>query len=408
MAEVPDGSIAHYQRMQRFNILGIALVRKAWQHSLRGSDSVQMKATWEAQVSPLAGALTQIQEQAAWSGLYANAAALAQQRSYVPPVDWAIPDQFAGFSSVTGRSLDDMYSRLGSRYIDLLEAGEQSFDSVSRWLDTITQGTIADAARDAVEADILTRPKIAYVRMLNPPSCELCIMLAGQIYWRPEEYQYRDRGGAFDRHDNCDCYQVPTAITDRAEAHALGLMDDPYEYFNSLSEAEQNKVFSKSRAQAIRDGADIYSVTGSADYQNQTYAFDGARRRTGLTTYSMSRWNYDTKQPTRLTPKGVYAAAAGDRQEALRLLRENGYLAPVVTRDGKTFARGQEVVYRPEHFGTYGPQIGSPNHQLSGDLMENLNAAAKRYADGEMAARAQAVSKFEGYPMLQRLAAENN
>jgi hypothetical protein len=35
---------------------------------------------------------------------------------------------------------------------------------------------------------------------------------------------------------------------------------DPYAYFRSLSEAEQNRTFGEIEAQAVRDGADIYRV----------------------------------------------------------------------------------------------------------------------------------------------------
>src|SRR5699024_3123647 len=88
-----------------------------------------------------------------------------------------------------------------------------------------------------------------YVRMINPPSCDRCAILAGKRYLWNE---------GFLRHPNCDCIHIPAS-----ENVAGDFRTDPYEYFKSLSESEQDRIFGKANAEAIRDGADIFQVTNT-------------------------------------------------------------------------------------------------------------------------------------------------
>ena len=388
--------------MALLGVSGMALVRQAFAAVLRQPSAAQAQRAWVALSPYLAREITSRQVQAAWSGLFANAAALTQQGIYTTPQVWAVPNAYAGFSSVTGRSLSQQYALTGYRYIDGINAGSLAPATAFRYLGTMTHGSIADAGRDAVQADIIGRPKIAFVRMVNPGGsatgpCAMCVMLAGQIYWRDASDADEDRGGAFDRHDNCCCYHVPVdATVDMAEHYANGLADDPYAFFDSLKGkcghspdclCEQNRVFSYGRAQAIRDGADIYSVMGSVDYRRQTYRGGDYVRRTGLTTFSMSLYD-DGGNPTRLTPKGVYVAANGDTDLAMRLLRDNGYIIDRSEISGLEVSRGVVQPWMPKHGGAYGSGVDArvwardhadpPSGDPSTDLMAALREAVER------------------------------
>lgn len=114
------------------------------------------------------------------------------------------------------------------------------------WLTGSLLTMFADTARDVVSADIAQRPKVTgYVRMLNAPSCARCVILAGK-WFRWNE--------GFLRHPRCDCRHIPAS-----EDVAGSYQTDPYEYFKSLSVRDQEKLFGKREAEAIRDyGADIY------------------------------------------------------------------------------------------------------------------------------------------------------
>ncbi|SIN72794.1 hypothetical protein SAMN05443544_0573 [Agromyces cerinus subsp. cerinus] len=156
---------------------------------------------------------------------------------------------------------------------------------------------LADTRRQVFGADITQRPAIGgYARMLNAPSCSRCVLLAGRWYrWNQ----------GFQRHPRCDCMHIPSA-----ENRAGDFRTDPKAYFDSLSAGEQDRVFTKNGAQAIRDGADMSRV-------------ENARLR-GLSTETSHR-KFGT--PYRLTVDDIYRAA-GTRDDAIRLLLMEGYIRP--------------------------------------------------------------------------------
>lgn len=189
-----------------------------------------------------------------------------------------------------------------------------------RWLTSVTLTVLADTRREVYAADITRRPTVnGYVRMLNPPSCKDCIILSGRWYrWNT----------GFDRHPNCDCIHIPSS-----ENVAGDFRTDPYEMFRSMSKAEQDATFGRDEARAIRDGADIYRVVNVG---NRGLATARAAARYGT--------------PSRATIEDIYRAA-GTRTNAIRLMREHGYirdrgqvavaLSPGVRTDAQILAAGR-------------------------------------------------------------------
>ena len=84
-----------------------------------------------------------------------------------------------------------------------------------------------------------------------------------------------------------------------------------------MDEAEQDRVFGKAGAQAIRDGADIARVVNA---RRGMYTAGGLR----LTREATTRRGIG--RPVRLMPEEIYRQANGNRGEALRLLRLHGYI----------------------------------------------------------------------------------
>ena len=170
---------------------------------------------------------------------------------------------------------------------------------------------IADAGRGAAGVQIAARPRVGYVRMLNPPSCSRCVVLAGRFYrWNQ----------GFLRHPRCDCKHVPTMVTDQAEAFAEGLIDDPYEAFKRMSEAEQNRVFTNAGAQAIRDGADMYQVVNA----RRGMKYRGAFTSEGTTKHGWAGQILRRGQK-RMTPETIYRLNP-NREQAVEALRAQGYI----------------------------------------------------------------------------------
>jgi hypothetical protein len=174
-----------------------------------------------------------------------------------------------------------------------------------RWLDMATQTVLADTQRTAVGTAITARPAITgWVRMVNPPCCSRCLVLSGRFYrWNT----------GFQRHPRCDCQHIPAS-----ENVAGDLTTDPAAYFRSVDEAEQDRMFGKAGAQAVRDGADIGQVVNA-----RTGMFTTTE---GLTATRTSTSRRGRSPGGRLMPEGIYKIAR-TRQEAIELLARYGFIA---------------------------------------------------------------------------------
>ena len=126
---------------------------------------------------------------------------------------------------------------------------------------------------------------------------------------------------------NCDCQHVPTT-----KNLAENQFTDPYAHFESMSAEEQDEFWGEADAKAIRDGGDIYQVYNS----RRGISKDGLTTLEGTT-----RRGHMGGMDRRLTPDGIYKQAKS-RDEALRLLKDNGYLLPGGQQAGGVL-RGNEV-----------------------------------------------------------------
>lgn len=180
------------------------------------------------------------------------------------------------------------------------------------------------------------------------------VVAVGRRAWSGHVYNLTSPEGWFAADglivSNCDCHHVPAMeYGDVADAVA-----SPEDAVRALSRAEQDRVLGAAGAQAVRDGADVVAVVnarrrasgmGAAAAGRLTAAereaLAGGRVRrdaAGLytTTEGMSArgefargWRTahgGTPPVVRLMPESIYELAAGDRAEALRLLRAHGYL----------------------------------------------------------------------------------
>lgn len=119
-------------------------------------------------------------------------------------------------------------------------------------------------------------------------------------------------------------------------------MTNPSRFFDSLSAAEQDRVFTRAGAEAIRAGADISQVVNARRGMQSASAFgrevlvttEGttvrgqAGRRLGAREEGRRREGarYRSAVRIRLMPEQILAEAGGNRDEAVRLLRVHGYL----------------------------------------------------------------------------------
>lgn len=148
---------------------------------------------------------------------------------------------------------------------------------------------VQDVGRAAQSVAVTTRPRIGHVRLLSPPSCSRCAVLAGRVY------RYST---GFLRHPGCDCVMIPTTLANP------GLVQDPVD----LMERGLVTGLSKADQQAIRDGADFGRVVNVRS------------SRAG-----MSESGRVLARRGRPTPEAIYRANPS-REEALAALQRAGYL----------------------------------------------------------------------------------
>lgn len=206
---------------------------------------------------------------------------------------------------------------------------------------SIVKTGLGDAARGSVQTAMQTRPGVSgYVRMLRGKSCARCAILAGRRYRSSTPFR---------RHKRCDCVNVPVA-----EDNGDDWATDTGTYFRSLPTEDQDRLFTKAGAEAIRLGADPAQVVNARQGIATVQAYgqtlqttttgttvratfgayealpDGTFRRrpdSDLTRAEGAR--YRSATVPRLLPDEIFALAeryGWDRAEVLRQLRRFAYV----------------------------------------------------------------------------------
>jgi len=153
----------------------------------------------------------------------------------------------------------------------------------------LVESLVQDAGRAAEQVAATVHPNVGYVRLLTPPSCSRCAVLAGRVY------RYST---GFLRHPNCDCVMVPTSQANPADVL------DPVEAMRR----GQVTGLSKADRKAIEDGADFNQVV------NVRLRKAGLRQAGRVLSRS-----------GRPTPEAIYRVATS-RRDAIERLIAAGYL----------------------------------------------------------------------------------
>jgi len=284
---LPQAVSEHYDAQARLIVATLTLTRREWARMTEDFDT-----SWRTVGPRMLALTTSAQLGAARSGAGYVPAALDELGTPVEPVAEVNPAAFAGVAS-DGRPLDSLLEHsvvTAKTAVGNGVAPAEALAAAGRWLDMVVHTQVADAARGAASVAISARPRTGWVRMVSPPCCSRCAILAGK--W------FRSNQG-FQRHPRCDCRHIPS-LEDTAD----NLGTDP----NALFAAGQVKGLTSGQAQAIAEGADPARV------------INASRKASGMTTTEAA-----VKGRRRLTPDGVYRVASS-REEAVALLRQHGYL----------------------------------------------------------------------------------
>ena len=169
----------------------------------------------------------------------------------VPAGDVIVPHAFAGVDG-SGRSsaglLHGAVTTTKER-IGLGHSPANAFLAGASYLAAMAKTAVADLARSSSAVASAGRGYTRYIRVVSDGACSRCAILVGS-----------DRfSKPFERHPSCRCTSVPVT----SGAFPDGLHGSPEEYFESLSRAEQDRIFGKDGAEAIRLGADPIQVVGA-------------------------------------------------------------------------------------------------------------------------------------------------
>lgn len=257
----------HYRRQQRILAAGVSAAGRA-----RGTKA-------------LLTVVTLYQRAAATDAASAVSDMLDEQNITAPLEGRVNTDRLAGVAS-DGRPLHS-----------LLEIAQDPLHN----FDLIVATQLQDAARIAAGVAITGRPQVlGYTRMLNPPSCPRCAILAGKWFgWN----------SGFQRHPLCDCRHVPAAES----AHEL--RTDPRKAF----EAGQVRGLTQAETKALEDGADMGQVVNA----RRSIYMDPAGRK--FTRESTTKRGSATGLQ-RPTPETIYQLFGDDRAAAIRALQKFAYL----------------------------------------------------------------------------------
>ncbi|WUI02101.1 hypothetical protein OHR68_09925 [Spirillospora sp. NBC_00431] len=317
LAEAEDLARSHYRDQQSIVRRLLALIVRFGGRL----DGDALARSWGVIDEELLAALIAAQEEAAAGGA-----------AYVGEFGGAMAGEvvaaaLAGTAS-DGRDLRTLMSIPLARAVQRRGDGASADEAVAQMIRHLLMlaGTqVADAGRaGAGVAMVADRAVIGYERVVRLPACSRCIVLAGRLYsW----------SAGFQRHPNCDCVHKP--VTSIEEWRRARPENFPTRIFDRMSADERVRVFGRSGARAIRDGADIAQVVnarrGMQTAGGRVFTTEGTTAR-GLAGRGLGRLarvegsRYRRSTIARIMPEAIYEAAGEDRDEAIRLLKRFGYI----------------------------------------------------------------------------------
>jgi hypothetical protein len=324
---LPRAATEFYALHQRVNATAANEVRRLW--GLMGDD---FDASWRRIGPSILDVLAAAQEEVARGALRYVPQVLAETDLPNRPSGSPQLASFVGMAS-DGRPLQSLaYGAVAKAKIGVGDgqSTRSALDGGGNWIDLMTKLQVADTARQVVGVMTAARKDLGgTIRVLNPPSCQRCAILAGRFYrWST----------GFQRHPRCDCVNLPSASAGWAKSE--GFLTDPMDAYRR---GEIRDLTDAQRA-AIDNGADISSVVNATRGMSTTVTHRPIGRSAARTLPN------DTLAPvvahgmpdllagvraqlaTRvrsaegfLTPEGIYRQAR-TREEAIELLRHWGYL----------------------------------------------------------------------------------
>jgi len=346
MASPTDLATAHQTARRRVTSAATVRALRLW----RQMNPTELDRSWDALAPALVSQVT-----------LAQVAAANQATSYMrgvsahyggAPAGAIVPEAFGGVM-LDGREVGPAMFGAVTTTKALVGKGytvPRALEVGASFLATIVGAAVTDMGRQADNTAATARHFTRYVRVLSPGACSRCAVLAGVgEYSKP-----------YKRHPRCKCTSWPLLVDGEDNAVPEGMFESSEAYFDSLSEAEQARVFTKSGAYAIRNGADPISVVNArrgyfgdapvgtpprrlrpltigrkadgspltvfatAEGTTARGAFARAEGRATLSAAKQGRYRRTTT--LRLMPEQIQHMAGNDPARARELLQRYGYM----------------------------------------------------------------------------------
>ena len=329
---LPTAATDFYALQQRVNATTVNEVKRLWRRMGDDFDS-----SWRRHGPSILAALMEAQSQVAKGAQSYVPKVLAETGLPDRPEGEGLPGRFVGIAS-DGRPLDSLAYGAVTEAKTAIGNGATTASALNQgsgFLELVAKLQVADAARQAVGVLTASRKNLGgTVRVVNPPSCQRCAILAGRFYrWST----------GFDRHPRCDCVNLPAKQL--AWAKAEGFLTDPMDAYRK----GQIKDLTDAQIKALSEGADINQVVNAYRGMSTTATSrsmsarsirlaEKARAGAEVQRQAVAAGSPDLLGflPSKVrnrgpieglpTPEGIYQQAAGDRDEAIRLLRKFGYI----------------------------------------------------------------------------------
>jgi hypothetical protein len=242
MPSAADLAYGRQERVVRVGDRAATVTVRLWNSRI----TPDLDTSWQALEPDLVASVTAAQVAVA-AGSTRYTAQAAKDR-----VDDGIPVEPSAFAGVdgSGRSLAGLLYGAVTTAKTLIGQGaglRQALTGGSAYLAAMAKTATADTARSADLTAAVGRKYTHYVRVVQPGACSRCAILAGI-----DSYST-----AFKRHPACRCTSMPV---DEVDASPARLFASPDDYFRTLTTAEQDRIFTKAGAEAIRAGADPITV----------------------------------------------------------------------------------------------------------------------------------------------------
>ena len=177
---LPSSAVRHYQEQQNIAAAALGDAMELW-----GRMGENFDASWSPIAGDLFATVVEAQTSAAASGLRFVPRVLEEQDLDASALAEVNPARFAG-GTRDGRPAETLLHGAVYQAKREMLAGAttaQALSSAGVWLSDVVLDVVRDADRQAVGAAMTVTPAAqGWVRMLNPPSCKFCVVLAGKWY----------------------------------------------------------------------------------------------------------------------------------------------------------------------------------------------------------------------------------